>query len=67
MSEFMESSSLGILEPCKTLRIYFGKPFTQRTVMTLLNIRSDMSKEDKKYTLESCTNLIEDYNKSNFF
>lgn len=65
MTEFMDSTSLGILEPCKNLRIYFGKPFTQRTIKTLLNLRADMDKEDKKETLDACTSLIDDYNKSN--
>jgi hypothetical protein len=63
MTEFMDSSSLGILAPCKSLRVYFGKAFTARTVKTLLNIRSDISKEEKKDTLEACGSLIDDYNK----
>lgn len=65
MHEFMTSSSLSILSPCKNLRVYFGKAFTQRTVKTLLHIRGDMSKDEKNNTLEACASLIEDYNKQN--
>lgn len=65
MQEFMRGSSLGLLEPCKGLRTYFGKAFTGRTVKTLLNIRGDMSKDEKANNLESCTSLIDDYNKTN--
>lgn len=65
MVEFFEGESLSVLEPCKNLRIFFGKAFTVRTVKTLLSLRSNMDKKAKEDILEACGDLIADYNKNN--
>jgi len=54
MSSFLQEESLSILEPCKNLRIYFGKAFTEKTIKQIISLRYDMDKEKKKDTLESC-------------
>ena len=64
-TEFYQGSTLDILEPCKNLRIYFGKAFTARTVRTLMALRSNLDKQTKEDIIDACAQLIADYNKNN--
>lgn len=61
---FLTEESLSILEPCKSLRQFFGRAFSEKTVKSLIAIRFDLDKEKKKETIEICKNLIEDINKN---
>lgn len=36
MMLFLTNDSLSILEPCKNLRIFFGSPFTIKTIKAIL-------------------------------
>jgi hypothetical protein len=45
------------------LRIFFGRAFNEKTIKNIMQIRQDMSKEERKDTIEACTDLISDYNK----
>ncbi len=54
MEEFLSNDSLSILEPCKNLRIYFGRAFTEKTIKHIMSIRFDMDKDKKKDTTEAC-------------
>ncbi|CAD8175519.1 unnamed protein product [Paramecium pentaurelia] len=64
MINFINEDSLSILDPCKNLRMYFGIPFSEKTIKTIMCIRFDLDKEKKKETIEICKNLIDDINKN---
>ena len=64
MISFLSEDSLSIMEPCKSLRIFFGRAFTEKTVKQIFTIRFDMDKEKKKDAIDLCKSLIEDINKS---
>ncbi|CAD8107610.1 unnamed protein product [Paramecium sonneborni] len=64
MINFMNEESLSILDPCKNLRMYFGRAFTEKTIKSIMCIRFDLDKEKKKDTIEFCKNLIDDINKN---
>lgn len=64
MINFINEDSLSILDPCKSLRVYFGRAFSEKTIKTIMCLRFDLDKEKKKETIEICKNLIEDINKS---
>jgi hypothetical protein len=53
------------MEPCKNLRIFFGRAFNDKTIKNIMHIRFDLDKDRKKDTIEGCKELIDDYNKHN--
>ena len=59
MKDFLSNDSISILEPCSNLRKFFGPTFTEKTVKIIMSIRSDMNKEKKRETLETCSDMIE--------
>lgn len=65
MVEFLENDSISILEPCKNLRIFFGRAFSDKTVKNIMHIRYDLEKERKRDTMEACKDFLDDYNKHN--
>jgi hypothetical protein len=65
MVEFLDNDSISILEPCKQLRVFFGRAFNEKTVKNIMQIRYDLDKERKKDTIQACSELLEDYNKHN--
>jgi hypothetical protein len=65
MVEFLENDSISILEPCKCLRIFFGRAFNEKTIKNIMSIRFDLDKDRKKDTIEACRELLDDYNKHN--
>lgn len=65
MSNFLQEDSLSILEPCKNLRVYFGKAFTEKTIRQIFNIRFDLEKDRKSSNIDSCKAVVEKYNKEN--
>ncbi|CAK57824.1 unnamed protein product (macronuclear) [Paramecium tetraurelia] len=64
MISFLNEESLSILDPCKSLRQYFGRAFSEKTIKSIMTLRFDLDKEQKKDTIEICKNLIEDINKT---
>lgn len=64
MINFINEDSLSILDPCKNLRMYFGRAFSEKTIKTIMCVRFDIDKEKKKETIEICKNLIDDINKN---
>jgi hypothetical protein len=48
MKVFLSNDGLQIIESCKNLKEYFGKPFNDKTVKVIMSIRNDMDKESKK-------------------
>ncbi|CAD8111062.1 unnamed protein product [Paramecium primaurelia] len=64
MISFLNEESLSILDPCKSLRQYFGKAFSEKTIKSIMSLRFDLDKEKKKDTIEICKNLIDDINKT---
>ncbi|CAD8108104.1 unnamed protein product [Paramecium sonneborni] len=64
MINFINEDSLSILDPCKNLRMYFGRAFTEKTIKSIMCIRFDLDKEKKKDTIDFCKNLIDDINKN---
>ncbi|CAD8207552.1 unnamed protein product [Paramecium octaurelia] len=64
MISFLNEESLSILDPCKSLRLYFGRAFSEKTIKSIMTLRFDLDKEQKKDTIEICKNLIDDINKT---
>ena len=64
MINFINEDSLSILDPCKNLRTYFGRAFSEKTIKSIMCLRFDLDKEKKKETIEICKNLIDDINKN---
>lgn len=61
MRAFLTNDGLQVLESCKNLKEYFGKPFNEKTVKLILQIRSDIDKEVKKQTMEACKEILNEY------
>ncbi|CAD8118152.1 unnamed protein product [Paramecium sonneborni] len=64
MISFLNEESLSILDPCKNLRQYFGRAFSEKTIKSIMTLRFDLDKDQKKETIEICKNLIDDINKT---
>ena len=59
--DFLEASPSLISSPCLMLREQMGTPFTLSTVKTLVNLRSDFDKDEKKEAISICKDVLDEY------
>ena len=58
---FFESSSAFISVACEKLRKQHGPNFKMSTVKAILNLRSDLTKEDRQDALKICKEVLDSY------
>ena len=59
--DFLEAGPSLISSPCVTLREQMGVSFTLSTAKTLVNLRSDFSKDEKKEAIALCKDVLDEY------
>jgi hypothetical protein len=63
--DFLDCSSLTIGVTCSKLREFNGAAFTFTTAKALINLRVDFSSEEKKDAIESCKDILDNFDKNN--
>jgi len=58
---FFECTPAFISLPCEKLRRTQGKQFNYKIVSALMNLRNDLSKQEKEESLKICKDIIENF------
>ena len=59
--DFLEAGPALITSPCLVLREQMGMTFTLSTAKTLVNLRSDFTKDEKKEAIALCKDVLDEY------
>lgn len=63
---FFESSPAFISVACEKLRKTHGPTFKLSTVKAILNLRTDLTKEDRMVALKVCNEILESFKNSDY-